>query len=265
MGKTAFFDTHCHYDHPQFKKQGPELVNDLRRAGIEKFVIPAISVESNQIARDMFDEEHYPFVFFASGIHPRVASSIVDERFNWSLISGYLAEDRTVAVKTGLDLSDERLTTTLICNQKNVLHHLLRLADEHDLPVVLHVRDAASETIEELKKSGFKGELEVHCFLYDKPVMKDLLKVGVHYFGIGGAVTRPENIALREAVISMPLESILLETDSPFQKPYGYCEKLNTSLSLEQIANEIAVLRGINIDEVMVASYDNSLRFFGMG
>lgn len=84
------------------------------------------------------------------------------------------------------------------------------------------------------------------------------------YFGIGGGVTFPENIALREAVAKMPLESILLETDSPFQKPYQYDQKLNTSYSLMQIAKEIATIKGIALDEVISATYDNSIRFFGL-
>ncbi|WP_278296656.1 TatD family hydrolase [Butyrivibrio sp. ob235] len=80
-----------------------------------------------------------------------------------------------------------------------------------------------------------------------------------------GQSTWPENTPLREAVRRMPLEAILLETDSPFQKPFGYCEKLNTSHSLVQIANEIAALKGIKIEEMLNTTYENSVRFFGLG
>ncbi len=263
FSRNVFFETHAHYDHTLFKGQGPEVVRELKESGIERIVIPAITLESNQAAREMFDEEHFPFVYFASGIHPKVASSIIADRFDWTMISDYLSEKRTVAVKTGLDLANKSLTEKLISNQKAILQHLLRLADEHNLPVVLHVREAVPETVEELKKSGFTGKLEEHCFLYDKNAMYQMLEAGIHYFGIGGAVTRPENAALREAVMNMPLESILLETDAPFQKPFGYSEKLNTSLALDQIAETIAELKGIPKEELIAQAYENSMVFFG--
>ncbi len=264
MEKYHFFETHAHYDHKLFKKHGPELVEELKKAGVEWFVIPAITVESNEEVRKLFNEENYPYVLFASGIHPKIASYIIDEQFDWGVISGYLAEERTVAVKTGLDLSNVHLAEKLISNQRNTLHHLLMLADEHKMPVVLHVRDAVSELLEELERFCPSGKLEVHCFLYDTSVMNKLIEAGVSYFGIGGAVTRTENEALREAVMNMPLESILLETDAPFQKPYGYNEKLNTSYSLNQIAETIAELKKIPKDALINQVYENSLRFFGI-
>ena len=155
METCRFFETHAHLDHKLFKGQGPELANELKQAGIEKIVIPAITVESNQVARELFDDEHYPFVLFATGIHPKMASYIIDDRFDWSNISKYLSEDRTVAVKTGLDISNQHLTDKHIFNQKLVLQHLLRLADQYKLPAVLHVRDVVPDIIEELGKLYF--------------------------------------------------------------------------------------------------------------
>lgn len=262
MNKHKLFETHAHLDHDLYKGQGPVLAKELYESGVDWIVIPAITEQSNQKARELFDEENYPFVLFAAGIHPKVASSIKDDNFDWDKLTGYLSEERTVAVKTGLDLSPKNLTDKNILNQKHVLRHLLKMADEHNLPAVLHVRDAIPEIIEEIGLSKFSGRLEVHCFLYDLAVMNKLIQAGVHYFGIGGGVTFPENIALREAVAKMPLESILLETDSPFQKPYQYDQKLNTSYSLMQIAKEIATIKGIALDEVISATYDNSIRFF---
>ena len=262
--KYRLFETHAHLDHKLYKGQGPALAKELYESGIDWIVIPAITEQSNQKSRELFDEENYPFVLFAAGIHPKVASSIKDDNFDWDKLTGYLSEKRTVAVKTGLDLSTKELTDKNILNQKHVLRHLLKLADKHNLPAVLHVRDAIPEIIEEIGLSRFMGELEVHCFLYDETVMNKLIQAGVHYFGIGGGVTFRENIALREAVAKMPLESILLETDSPFQKPYLYDQKLNTPYSLVQIAEEIAIIKGITIEMVMSATYDNSIRFFGL-
>ncbi len=264
MKKCRFFETHAHLDHKLYKGKGPILADALKYDGVERIVIPAITAESNQVARDLFDKDNYPYVLFASGLHPKIASYIIDDRFDWNIIAGYLSEDRTVAVKTGLDISDHFLTDKHISNQKLVLQHLLRLADQYALPAVLHVRDAVPELIEELGKSNFSGKLEVHCFLYDETIMNELLQAGVHYFGVGGAVTWPENEALREAVKKMPLEALLLETDSPFQKPYGYGEKLNTPHSLSQIAYVIANLKGISKEEVLDVTFDNSMRFFGL-
>ena len=184
-----YFDSHAHYDNSRFKGNGPDIVKELNANGmLEKAVISAITVESNYEARKMFDEAEFPYVYFAAGIHPRCASSIKDEKFDWDTFSGLFEDRRTVAVKTGLDFSGPQLTPTLIGNQKKILRHLLMIADLNKLPVVLHVRDSEEAIIDELQNSNPELNIEVHCFVYDKDIMEKMIQAGVKFFGIGGAV-----------------------------------------------------------------------------
>jgi TatD DNase family protein len=264
MKNDVYFESHAHYDHKLFKGTGPELVKELKESGIDRIVIPAITYESNFEVREKFVEEEFPYVYFATGIHPKIASYLKEDNVDWEPLERLMEDKRTVAVKTGLDFSDDHLGDAHHSNQKAILHHLLRIGAEHRLPVVLHIRDAAKEILEELKCKEFSGNIEVHCFMYGPQVMNDFLESGIKYFGIGGAVTKPENCELREAVRQMPVENILLETDSPFQRPQGYAERLNTSRSLEQVASEIALLKGMDADAIREQSYQNACRFFDL-
>ena len=264
MNNLMYFESHAHYDDKQFKGAGPEIVKELKAFGIEKIVVPAITLESNYEARKMFGAEEFSYVYFATGIHPKVASYTRDENVDWESFEALLKEKRTVAIKTGLDLHNPVLGPAHIKNQKAIMEHLFRLASKYDLPVVLHVRDANELLLEELEKIGFEGKIEVHCFLYDKQFMNGLMKAGVSYFGIGGAVTHEAHEALRDAVSHMPLSSVLLETDAPYMRPAEWHERLNTSKTLPQIAAEIAALKGVSVEQAVDVTYKNACKFFSV-
>ena len=265
MNSLMYFESHAHYDDKQFKGAGPDIVKELKAFGIEKIVIPAITLESNYEARRLFGDEEFPYVYFATAIHPKVARYMKDENVDWESFEALLKEKRTVAIKTGLDLHNPMFGPAHIGNQKAIMEHLFKFASKYDLPVVLHVRDVSDLLLEELGKIGYEGRIEVHCFMYDKKFMDELMKVGVNYFGIGGAVTHENHGDLREAVSLMALESVLLETDAPYMRPAGYQERKNTSGTLPQIASEIAGLKGISADRVVDVTYKNACKFFGLG
>ena len=265
MTEIPLFDTHAHYDHPRFKEDGPAVVADLFSRGvIDGVVIPAISYESN-FNRALFPEAQFSCVYFAAGLHPRFA---VNEKW-WTKAKraefAAVADDRrTVAIKTGLDFRNEKLTVAQKKHQERFFLYLAALAAEKSLPLVLHVREAVERLLELLPQAELPAEIAVHCFTSDEGIARRLLDAGVTRFGIGGMLTRPESGALRDCVKALPLSTLLLETDAPFVKPEGYEGKYNTSETLPEIVRLIAELKGLAVQTVAEAVQKNARDFFGL-
>ncbi len=256
--KPLLFDSHAHYDHPSFKSRGPEIIKELREKGLDKVVIPAITFDSNCQVRKMFPKDEYPFVYFAAGIHPKVISRVGRFISFAESVRNYCDDERTVAIKTGLDFSNDNLTGIQIAKQKEAMDILMEIADSYELPLVFHIRDAYDESINIFKQKDLRHGAVVHCFNASYDVYQAYMDVGITHIGIGGAVTYEQNAELRECVRKMPLEMIVLETDAPFQKPVGWLEGPNTSLSLYQIAEAIADIKGLSRDELIEETYKNA-------
>lgn len=258
-----YFDTHAHPDHPLVVDRESYFEN-MRKAGIGKILIAPITYESNFLSMDMFPKELFPEVVFAKGLHPKCASNssiwnaqIMDE-FNL-----LLADSRVVALKSGIDLSRKKLQSHQIERQFDFLRLFMNIADGYNKPLVLHVRDADEAILDYFTHNSLKTEAEVHCFNYDRSSMNRFIEAGVHYFGIGGMITREENEALRDAVKHMPLDMILLESDSPFVKVSGETEKINTSTrALPIVAETIAKIKEVEVSEVIEQTYRNACTFF---
>ncbi len=204
-------------------------------------------------------------MFFAAGLHPRYAVNEAwwdgDKREAFARI---LAKPRTVAVKTGLDFSRAKLSQGQKDRQLRFFRYMIELANEHGLPLVLHVRDAAAETAAVLREKPLRVEAEVHCFTGGLEIARELEEAGVTRFGVGGMLTRDGMDPLRDCVAQLPLSALLLETDAPFVKPKGYEGAVNTSETLGITAELIARLKGLPPEEVIAAAQRNALEFFGI-
>ena len=263
--KRVLFDTHAHYDHRRFHGEGPKIVRELYDAGIiNGVVIPAISYESN-FNRLLFPEEEFPYVYFASGVHPRFSLS----KAKWTdakkqAFHKLLLDPRTVAVKSGLDLGDYSLSEDIKKSQRECLGYMMDLSVQFKLPLILHIRDAADEVIRFLKEKPSEVEIEVHCFTYDYRTAFKMMEVGITRFGIGGMLTRDGKDLLRDCVRRLPLSTILLETDAPFVKPKDFRGTVNTSEILWEIVQLIAELKGISTYTVADTVQKNAYEFFGI-
>lgn len=145
--------------------------------------------------------------------------------------------------------------------QKKWFQRQLELARELDLPVIIHSRDAAADTLEMMQQyaKGLRGV--IHCFSYSKEMAKEYVKMGF-YIGVGGVVTFKNSKKLKEIVTELPLEKILLETDSPYLAPVPNRGKRNSSLNIPYIAQEIADLKGISYEEVVACTEKNGRDLF---
>ena len=147
-------------------------------------------------------------------------------------------------------------------NQRIWFRRQLELAKESNLPVIIHSRDAAADTMEIMKEAhvqGIKGV--IHCFSYSKEQAQEYVKMG-YYIGVGGVATFKNAKKLKEVIETIPLEKILLETDCPYMAPEPYRGKRNSSLYLPYVVEKIAGLKGVTAKEVEEVTYRNAEQLF---
>ena len=202
--------------------------------------------------------EKYPFIYGAAGVHPSDTDELNEENFAW--LKKQCMHPKIVAVgEIGLDYYWDQPDRKI---QKKWFERQLNLAREAGLPVVIHSRDAAKDTLD-IMKAERAGELGgvIHCFSYTKEIAREYLNMD-YYFGIGGVITFQNAKKLKEAVEYIPVEKILLETDSPYLAPVPYRGKRNSSLNIPFIVKEIALLKGMDYGDVVNITEKNARRLF---
>ena len=249
------FDSHAHYDSEQFEKDREEVLSSMQENGIGTIVNCAADWDSVTEVVDLANE--YPFVYAAVGLHPDEVGCLDEERFAY--LKEQCQKEKVVAVgEIGLDYYWDKESHEL---QKQWFIRQLALARELDLPVIIHSRDAAADTLEIMQRyaQGLRGV--IHCFSYSKELAREYVKMGF-FIGIGGVVTFKNGKKLKEIVEATPLRQILLETDCPYLAPVPYRGKRNSSLYLPYVAQEIASLKGISYEEVVAQTEQNGKRLF---
>lgn len=250
------FESHAHYDDEAFDEDREELLTSLREHGIDKVINVGASLDSCKITLRLMRQ--YPFIYGAMGVHPGETGELNEENFIW--LREQCAEDKVVAVgEIGLDYHWKEPEAGV---QKLWFERQLELAREINLPVIIHSRDAAKDTLDMMRalRAGEIGGV-IHCYSYTKEIAREYLQMG-YYFGIGGVITFQNAKKLKEAVEYIPIDRILLETDSPYLAPEPNRGKRNTSLNLPYVAREIAALKGISYEDVVEITARNAERLF---
>lgn len=250
------FDTHTHYDDEAFKEDRDELLRGLQQAGIEAVVNIGASIQSTKNTLELLKK--YPFVYGAVGVHPNETGELNEQLMNW--MKHVAGEEKVVAIgEIGLDYYwDEPDHET----QKFWFVRQLALAREVRLPVVIHSRDAAKDTLDIIKaeRAGDLGGV-IHCFSYGVEMAREYLNMGF-YLGIGGVVTFNNGRKLKEVVEYMPLDRIVLETDCPYLSPVPKRGKRNSSLNLPYVVEAISQLKGIRPEEVIAVTNRNAKEMY---
>lgn len=250
------FESHAHYDDKAFNEDRDILLRSLEENGVGWVINVGADLGTTESTIAL--AERYPFVYGAAGVHPSDTGELTEE--NFPRLKEYCAHSKIVAVgEIGLDYYWKEPEKEI---QKKWFERQLYLSKEVNLPVIIHSRDAAKNTLDMVKQAGI-GEAGgvVHCFSYTKEIAKEYLEMGF-YFGIGGVVTFQNGKKLKEVVEYIPMEKILLETDSPYLAPVPYRGKRNSSLYLPIIAKEIAQIKGLEYDEVVETTMQNAKRLF---
>ena len=249
------FDTHAHYDDEQFDTDRRELLLSMESEGVGTIVNVSASYDSCEKVTAMARE--YPFLYAAVGIHPDEVGTLNEESF--ARMRELFRQDKVVAVgEIGLDYYWDKEAHE---QQKYWFIRQLELARELDLPVLIHSREAAADTMEIMKKhaAGLAGV--IHCFSYSREQAEEYVKMGF-YIGIGGVVTFKNARKVKEVVEAIPLESILLETDCPYLAPVPYRGKRNDSRYIRYVAEEIARIKNISYEEVVEQTEQNARKMY---
>lgn len=252
------FESHAHYEDSRFDEDRESLLASMPEHGIGRIINVGSSMETSEASVRL--AESYDFIYAAVGVHPSDISCLNDEAMErLEELTGY---EKTVAVgEIGLDYYWEK-DQAVREQQKYWFRRQLALAEKTDLPVIIHSREAAQDTLEimrEAYRNGIRGV--IHCFSYSRELADEYVKMGF-YIGIGGVVTFKNSRKLKEAVEQIPDDCILLETDCPYLAPEPFRGKRNSSLYLPQIAQQIAQLRGVSQEEIERISEENARRLF---
>lgn len=255
--KPMIFESHAHYDAHQFDEDRAELLNSMQENGVGAII--NVCADWDSITEVVEMAQDYQFLYAAVGLHPDEVGELNEERF--AFLKSQCQKEKVVAIgEIGLDYYwDNESHDT----QKKWFIRQLELARELDLPVIIHSRDAAEDTLKIMKDhaQGLRGV--IHCFSYSKELAQEYVKMGFH-IGIGGVVTFKNGKKLKEVAEVVPLERILLETDCPYLAPEPYRGKRNSSLYIPHVAEEIARLKNMDYEEVIRVTENNGKTLFGI-
>lgn len=257
IGGTMIFETHAHYDDEQFDMDRETLLSSMPEQGVGTIVNVSATYASCQRVVDLVQK--YPFMYAAVGIHPDEVGSLNEERFQQ--MKELCKQEKVVAVgEIGLDYYWDNESHDL---QKEWFVRQLDLARELNLPVLIHSREAAADTMEIMKQHGQGLKGVIHCFSYSKEMAAEYVKMGF-YIGVGGVVTFKNARKLKETVEEIPLTSIVLETDCPYLAPVPYRGKRNNSAYIKYIAEEIAGIKGVSYEEVVEQTEKNARDLYNL-
>lgn len=267
------FETHAHYDDEAFDGDREQLLCSLPEKGIARVINVGASIETTKSTLAL--AEKYDFVYAAVGVHPSDIAGLNEKTYAW--LKEQTMHPKTVAVgEIGLDYYWDKEPEVQKA-QREWLRRQLALAKECGLPVIIHSRDAAEDTMRIIKEAGswktkaFHASGEetenacgvIHCYSYSPEQAKEYVKLG-YYIGVGGVVTFKNARKLKETVQQIPLERILLETDCPYMAPEPHRGTRNNSSYLSYVAAKIAELKEVTAEEVERVTWENACRLFGM-
>ena len=250
------FETHAHYNDEAFRDDLDSIFARFPEKRIGRVVNIASDLDSIGECLDL--AHRYPFMYCALGIHPSDSAPLTDELLEE--IRGKLSDPRVVAVgEIGLDYYWDTPDREI---QKHWFEEQLEMARQADLPVVIHSREAAQDTMR-LMQDHRAEEIGgvVHCYSYSLELAKEFVKMGF-FIGIGGVVTFKNARKLKEVAAGIPIDHIVLETDSPYLAPVPFRGKRNSSLYLPYVVDAIAQIKGMDPEEIISRTEENAERLY---
>lgn len=249
-------DTHSHINFEDYRENFEGFISDLKNNNIQNVIIPGVEPST-------FDEitslcEKYEMLYGAIGVHPseyQTYNETTEKR-----IYELAKHKKIVAIgEIGLDYHYGADTKE---EQKEILKKQLQLAQELQIPVLIHDREAHEDCFNIINEFKLK-EIVFHCFSGNSEFAKKCLEKGF-YIAVGGVVTFKNAKDLKEAVKIIPTDRLLLETDAPYLAPVPFRGKLNSPVYLKHIAQEIALLKRISVEEVEEQTTINAKRIFNI-
>ena len=252
------FDTHAHYDDDAFDEDRDALLAGMQEAGVESIVNIGASMASSKRSLEL--AKKYPFIYAAVGVHPDEVGELTEEKLQqlreWSI------HEKVKAIgEIGLDYYWDKEGHDL---QKHWFMRQMELAHERKLPMIVHSREAAKDTLDMVtaaKPLNLSGI--IHCYSYSVEQARDYLNMG-YYLGIGGVLTFKNAKKLKEVAEYAPLSQIVLETDCPYLAPVPFRGKRNDSSKLRYVAEELAAIKQVSVEEVIRMTTENGKKLYGI-
>lgn len=250
-------DSHAHLDEERFDEDRDELIKSLKEDAISYVINPSSDMETSRRVVELSNK--YDNIFAAVGIHPHDAEGFKEEDLDE--LRELSKDERVVAIgEIGLDYYYDNSPREI---QKEVFRKQLQLAHELDLPVIIHTRDAMGDTYDILKE--FEGRVRgvMHCYTGSIEMAEKFMKLGF-YISIAGPVTFKNAVNVREMAKQIPLERLLIETDSPYLAPVPNRGKRNDPTNVRYVADMLANLKEIQIDKIIEHSRENTVELFSL-
>lgn len=252
------FDTHAHYDDDVFAEDRDILLKDMKSKGVDFIVNVGASMDSTKKALKLAEE--YSFIYAAIGVHPSETDGLTENDMEW--LKSRAHGSKVVAIgEIGLDYYWPEPNPFI---QKKWFERQMQLAGEVKLPVIIHSREAAKDTLDILKtyRKEIVGSV-IHCFSYAKEIAREYLDMD-YYFGIGGVLTFKNARKLVEAVEYIPMNRILLETDCPYLAPEPYRGKRNQSDYIDFVAQKLSEIKKMSKESILEQTMQNAKEFYGI-
>lgn len=250
------FDTHAHYDDDAFDEDRDALLSGMKEAGVEYIVNVGASMASSE--RSLKLAEKYPFVYAAVGVHPDEVGELDEEKL--TQLREWSNHPKVKAIgEIGLDYYWDKEKHDL---QKHWFMRQMELASEVNLPMIVHSREAAKDTLDMViaaKPLDLSGI--IHCYSYSVEQAREYLNMG-YYIGIGGVLTFKNAKKLKEVAEYAPLSQIVLETDCPYLAPTPFRGKRNDSSLIAYVAEELAAIKNMPVEEVLCITNENGKKLY---
>ena len=249
--------SHCHINDELYKNNPAEYVKEAENAGVFQFLVVGFDEKSSELALKIANENNSCFA--AVGIHPSDSKKAQPDDLDKIL---ELAKNKKVIAigEIGLDYYWDK-EEAVREQQKEYFIKQINIANQLDLPISIHCRDAIEDCLQILKVNPVKRGGIMHCYAGSLEMSKDFIKLGF-LLGIGGTVTFKNSVRPKEVAANVPADSYVLETDAPYLTPHPYRGKENHSKYLYLVRDQIAELRGISAEQVEKESTTNFRRVF---
>ncbi|NLC87997.1 MAG: TatD family hydrolase [Clostridiaceae bacterium] len=256
-----FFDSHSHYNDEKFDEDRDEIIIKTKEEGITKWICAGYDINSSKLSVKI--AEKYPFIYSICGISPNDVPEKIEE------IEGMIKDieqliqndknNRIVAIgEIGLDYYWNKENKEI---QQEIFKKQIDLANKYNIPIVIHTREAVMDTIEILKNNNVNKRGIFHCCPLNRELVKEALKMD-YYISFAGPITFKNSKNAKEIVEMVPLNRILIETDSPYLSPEPQRGIRNDSRKVKFVAEKIAEFKEITLEEVAKQTYKNALEVF---
>lgn len=252
------FDSHAHYDDERFNEDRFDIIEKIYTSGVTKFVSAGYSLNSSKKGIELANK--FDYVYTTVGISP---NDIPENDFEkcYKEIEKLAKNKKVVAIgEIGLDYYWNKENKE---KQIEFFKKQIEIANKNDLPVMIHTRDAIMDTIEIIKNNNFVKPGIFHCC----PLNLELIKAGLKknfYISFAGPITFKNSKNANEIISQVPLENILIETDSPYLSPEPNRGKRNDSRNVFYIAKKIAEVKEMTVEEIAKITYENAMKAFGL-